>query len=668
LGDYFSTYSQPTTTFNVNGYLRPEKYGGELVFTGAARDMLKRLGMALAALLLACVPASALSILRVNSRGGNPTRSIASIADIPVTVAVGSTAGFVAASPTVIYTASEAATATSVARLAISNTTFVSGTPSGTAVGTISVTMAPATPAFSGMLSLSTTAGGCNSANGASNANWQISGNSLRSASDSLFTNQSVCVLASQGNSVLGLPITLIAAPPGYFVATTGSDASAGTISAPFATVQKCQSAMLASGGSKLACYIRSGTYNMASGGIAWVGGTPGGINMKGADSGELWETYPPDGCDSAVLSGQANGIGVMFSNNGASNLTINCLTMANFSFAGISSTYAYGAGVVTGQLYKNNIMHDIGIGNGTGASGVHGVNIVNSTVTHNVFYNMYDRAVSDVGNVSNLSVSWNVAYRTCINIADCGALYVQNISGTSTGVAIKNNFVRDVSPNQNSSTPLYADDCLSSSTWSGNILTGNTGYDAIRIHGGQNNVFSGNIIDITSYGQRTAGAITSGRITFYIGSLYSCPGGNPGPSNKFIQNIIVSNTNLGGSYDAYSGMGFAGPPPYPPTIGGASQANDYYAYSGSTSLSTGRNGLSGFNDTNPQNVNPQFSGCYSIAAGSPVFSAPINFPAQAANDLCIGFGKPGYWGPPGYTIPQNESSSSLPSYPSPTC
>jgi len=125
----------------------------DLRSAGRARDVLKRLGTALAALQLACVPASALSILRVNS--GNPTQSIPSIANIPVTVAVGSTAGFVAASPTVIYTTSEGATATSVASLAISNTTFVSGTPSGTAVGTISVTISPATPALSGTLSLS---------------------------------------------------------------------------------------------------------------------------------------------------------------------------------------------------------------------------------------------------------------------------------------------------------------------------------------------------------------------------------------------------------------------------------------------------------------------------------------------------------------------------------
>ena len=149
-----------------------------------------------------------------------------------------------------------------------------------------------------------------------------------------------------------------------------------------------------------------------------------------------------------------------------------------------------------------------------------------------------------------------------------------------------------------------------------------------------------------------------------YIGSLYSCAGGNPGPGNKFIQNIIVSNTHLVGSYAAYRHMNFTAPPPYPPTIGAAAQANDYYAYSGSTPLSTGQGGLTGFGDVNPQNVNPQFSGCYALAAQSPVFSAPINFPAQAANDRGIAFGQPGYWGPPGYAIAQNEAPSSLPSIP----
>jgi hypothetical protein len=47
--------------------------------------------------------------------------------------------------------------------------------------------------------------------------------------------------------------------------------------------------------------------------------------------------------------------------------------------------------------------------------------------------------------------------------------------------------------------------------------------------------------------------------------------------------------------------------------------------------------------------TNPQISGwAYTIAPGSPVFSAPVNFP-----------GIPSAWGPPGYTIPQTGTAPS---------
>src|SRR5271154_6938948 len=46
-----------------------------------------------------------------------------------------------------------------------------------------------------------------------------------------------------------------------FYVSTTGNDSHAGTLAAPFATLAKCQTAMQASSGAKLTCYIRGGTY-----------------------------------------------------------------------------------------------------------------------------------------------------------------------------------------------------------------------------------------------------------------------------------------------------------------------------------------------------------------------------------------------------------------------
>jgi len=89
--------------------------------------------------------------------------------------------------------------------------------------------------------------------------------------------------------------------------------------------------------------------------------------------------------------------------------------------------------------------------------------------------------------------------------------------------------------------------------------------------------------------------------------------------------------------------------PPNPQT----SIANDYFTYGSTAPDDTGSGGAN--SDSNAQHVNPQFSGCYVIAPGSPVLAAPINFPTIK-----------GGWGPPGFTLP--VTGSVRPSYPIPTC
>jgi hypothetical protein len=62
-------------------------------------------------------------------------------------------------------------------------------------------------------------------------------------------------------------------------------------------------------------------------------------------------------------------------------------------------------------------------------------------------------------------------------------------------------------------------------------------------------------------------------------------------------------------------------------------------------------NGINGTiaGDTSPINgVDPQISGwTYTIAAGSPVFNSPVNFPHII-----------GGWGPPGFVIPSSSNHS----------
>jgi hypothetical protein len=75
---------------------------------------------------------------------------------------------------------------------------------------------------------------------------------------------------------------------------------------------------------------------------------------------------------------------------------------------------------------------------------------------------------------------------------------------------------------------------------------------------------------------------------------------------------------------------------------------NAHYNYVGSLITSSGDAAGS---DTNPTYENANIS-CWSpmVGGGSPIFSAPVNFPSLR-----------GGWGPPGFKIPQTGTSPSWP-------
>src|SRR5215831_4202063 len=89
----------------------------------------------------------------------------------------------------------------SISSIALSNSSVVGGSPSGTVVGTINVAMSPSSPAFSGSLSLSTTQGGCTATNGANNSSFAISGNNLVTNGTVAPGSYAVCILATQAGA-----------------------------------------------------------------------------------------------------------------------------------------------------------------------------------------------------------------------------------------------------------------------------------------------------------------------------------------------------------------------------------------------------------------------------------------------------------------------------------
>jgi hypothetical protein len=129
---------------------------------------------------------------------------------------------------------------------------------------------------------------------------------------------------------------------PAYYVSPTGSDSNAGTLNAPFATLQKAQQAMQNS--DIKTTYILAGTYAMST-----------ALTLTSADNGETWTGYPGNPAQSAILqySGSNHREIVI---DGASNITI-----SNLNFDGGTSGGGDGDGNnVAGAVYvagtSNNI------------------------------------------------------------------------------------------------------------------------------------------------------------------------------------------------------------------------------------------------------------------------------------------------------------------------
>jgi hypothetical protein len=442
---------------------------------------------------------------------------------------------------------------------------------------------------------------------------------------------------------------------PAFYVATNGNDSNAGTLAAPFASLAKAQAAMRASSSIKTT-YIRAGHYTppVAGGDCLWGNSAGSSIGLGSADSGETWSYYPPDGVGSAILDGQStigssgpsggNGTGCAFGASDASNVTITGLQFQNYQF---SAFWGY---QVPNLLFTNNDVHNL-TSAAFAAAGVAVVASQGTNITNNYLHDIAYMGIrfddnSATGNMmSNNTVANNVVINSCTwpsvsnggndqNGGDCGALYSWSSATTvSTNNRITNNWVADVNVSSNgkgdwgmgNAVGIYLDDGVNNVTVSGNVVLGIKSA-CFLIHGGQNNVMTGNLCDLGVAGPPQ-------EIVFYQND-----GMTQMLGNLFQNNIVVAGSSGGGA-----GF-FADGPPNPMTI----KNNAYFNYVGAAINSTGG---AGGNDANPTYENPNLS-CWSpsVAAGSPVFNAPVSFP-----------GLPGGWGPPGFKIPQTGSAPSWP-------
>jgi len=413
-----------------------------------------------------------------------------------------------------------------------------------------------------------------------------------------------------------------------FYVATNGKDSNAGTLAAPFATLTKCQSAMQASSTVKT-CYIRAGTYTPASAGNG-CGFTNGAALLLGnSDNGETWSYYPSDGYGTAIINGQASGnTGLGFGIcSSANNLVVNGLYFENFQISGITTSGS-------SPVIENNTVKNItNTANATYCIGT--VNAVNGQIIHNYVSNCTDMGIgswpSSPNGANNLLIAYNYVTNACSVWADCGGIYIENNNGEpESGEIIEYNYVTNMS-GAGGGEPIYLDDGTSNITVTGNVLAGSA-WQCYFVHGGSSNVATGNICDLGANGSMGPVAAQSIGVTM--------------TGNAWTNNLIlagVSGSNVGSGYNCNTA-------PCQMTIG----PNAYFNFAGSSVNASGGLG----SDSNPVNANPNFT-CgweYTLPSNSPVYSSPPGFRAQPA-----GWGTAGFWGPPGFVIPQTGTAPSPP-------
>jgi hypothetical protein len=439
--------------------------------------------------------------------------------------------------------------------------------------------------------------------------------------------------------------------PDAVIVAPNGDDNNPGTLDQPLATLERAQAVVRSRERGKTV-YLREGLYQVTK-----------MLRLTSADDGQTWAQHPKDPMNSAILDASDLAFSACNSSNvilihGGSNITINGLTIRNFPRGGgitihggprypdfrAGGCFVYGkTGPARGNTISNTIIHDVGDGADNvypwgWFAGIAAWGDAQNTVINN-------NAVFDVGGIGiSLNVLQmgprngiddsiirnNAVLRTnrASRAGDLGAIYVIDRTGSSTGVAVKNNFVRDYGDPSRRVKGIYLDDGVSNVTVEGNVVAG-SGTWAVQIHSGNRNRLVGNILDLGSDSPHWALLYqnSAGR-----GNMV----GNSVERNLIVANFASMKELVGNVYfSGYSPNGFEHP-----TV----QDNFYW-----NAVEGLRLPVEGdIRDQAPVFVDPQLVlPHYALPAGSAVYAGSAPFPRQPDD-----WGGPGFWGPPGYTVP----------------
>jgi parallel beta-helix repeat protein len=310
--------------------------------------------------------------------------------------------------------------------------------------------------------------------------------------------------------------------PASYFpTSSTGSTITVGSGS-PYATIQQGIAAAEKAGASRV--LVAAGTYNendvigaadkgltisAASGGVTLVGSisinntssiTISGLTLQGNGSNVAITAIGSQGVTITDNSFTGTGEGVVLDGTTGSSVSDNLIT----NTAGSAIEAKNGA---NNDTFDSNVITGVGAVDTIGAIDLHGAN--NDSITHNAISNTTGAAISlrdfsPPGTTTTQNNNDVIAYNSLTGVdttsQDSGAVYILGRSQNQhTGDQVTMNFISGVgSVGVWHSVGIYLDDNTSGVSVTSNVLqASSTLVYAFQIHGGSNDVVSGNIFDL---------------------------------------------------------------------------------------------------------------------------------------------------------------------------
>lgn len=292
-----------------------------------------------------------------------------------------------------------------------------------------------------------------------------------------------LAVTDGRGGTATGAVAVIVNRQSAYYVSPAGADSNDGTSPlAPFKTLEKAQAAVRAS--TTKTVYLLGGVYARSA-----------TLQLDAADAGESWLGFPGQ---TPILDGGSSTITAIFVQ--ADRVTVRWLTVRNFVQNGIV-VGNWGTPVITGDLVDSNVVLNTLSTDWTQAGILVLGNVTAAQLTHNRIdrtqYNGIGVHATAGTDISGLTIASNAISNTCLSIADCGGIYAMDRGHASTQITIDNNIVGNYGTTSNGSKGIYLDDDLSNVTVRNNIVYG-TGQWAFQIHGGNDDVFTNNVFDIS--------------------------------------------------------------------------------------------------------------------------------------------------------------------------